>query len=144
MLVVLEGDLIAKVLAVPGDPARDNHGYNVGEVGWNLHKYPRVEMVFLFPMAVPIPKTMFHVRVDVGRRMAQLRKLNHAAFYLELSGVKMVRAGADTGLIVDYAGGPAGKGAVRGWGMWGRFCALPAPGGGWVSYPVGSVAVSVL
>jgi hypothetical protein len=143
MLVVLEGDLIATVLAVPGDPARGNHGYNVGEVGWNLHQYPHAEMVFLFPMAVPIPKNMFHVRVDVGGRMAQLRKLNHAAFYLELSGVKMVRSGADAGLIVDYGGGPAGK-AARGWGMWGRFCAVPVPGGRWASYPVGSVVVSVL
>lgn len=143
MLIALEGDLIATVLAAPGDPARDHHGYNVGEVGWNLHQHPQGEMVFLFPLAVPIPKTTFHVRVDVGKRMAQLMKLDHPVFYLELSGVHMVRAGADTGLIVDYGGGPAGK-AVRGWGMWGRFCAVPGRGGGWVGYPVGSVVVALL
>jgi hypothetical protein len=145
MLIALEGDLIAKVLSDPAELIQNNDGFNADEVGWNLHQYPQVEMVFLFPIAVPIPTNTFRVRV--GRRMDELKKLDHAAFYLELSGVKMVRNGADLGLIVDYGAGPTGKRTVRGpwqWGMWGRFCAVPRPGGGWLSYPVGPVAVSML
>jgi hypothetical protein len=145
MLLALEQDLIARVLSGPSEAVQNNRGFNVDEVGWNLHQYPKVEMVFLFPIAVPIPMTAFRVRV--GRRMDELKELDHTAFYLELSGVQMVRNGADTGLIVDYGAGPTGKKTVRGpwmWGMWGRFCAVPRRGGGWVSYAVGSVAVSML
>ena len=147
ILIALEKALIATVLASPPDPRQDNYRFNSDEVSGNLHQYPKVEMVFLFPVAVPIPKTTFRVRVGVGRRTDEFKRLDHAVFYLELSGVQMVRDGADAGLIVDYGAGPAGKRTVRGpwmWGMWGRFCAVPRPGGGWVSYPVGSVAVSML
>ena len=108
-----------------------------------LRQFPDVEVVFLFPEPVKIPKNPYWAHV--GTSTVALQQADHPVFVLELSRVHMVESSGRGALVANVFSGPTGvtpSTLIWPWGGYGERCFVRRPDGKWAQYTVRVQAIS--
>jgi hypothetical protein len=145
-LLHLERRLVASVLE-DGPCIEDARSPEVCAMTADLHRmlrqFPAVEMVFLFPEPLTIPKSPYWARL--GTSTAALQVADHPVFFLELSRVQVVGSPTKGALVAHVLSGPTGvtpSNVIWLWGGYGERCFVPRGNGKWAQYMLGYQAIS--